>query len=112
MRNDQRSKKPGGSSGAAADATTGYPLLDRIAPVSHYGFYVLALLMIFWSMQSDKPRRALRAEMSAVLTHPEITPQRPHCLAGLRGLELANVILGKSLKCRANSPWITEHFGT
>jgi cytochrome b561 len=28
-----------------ADATTGYPLLDRIAPISHYGFYVLVLLM-------------------------------------------------------------------
>jgi cytochrome b561 len=28
-----------------ADATTGYPLLDRIAPFSHYGFYVLVLLM-------------------------------------------------------------------
>src|SRR5262245_56643696 len=26
-------------------ATTGYPLLDRIAPVSHYGFYVLVLMM-------------------------------------------------------------------
>jgi cytochrome b561 len=28
-----------------AAATTGYRLLDRIAPVSHYGFYVLILLM-------------------------------------------------------------------
>lgn len=28
-----------------AHATTGYPLLDRLAPVSHYGFYVLVLLM-------------------------------------------------------------------
>src|SRR5438046_2240963 len=28
-----------------ADATTGYPLLDRLAPISHYGFYVLVLLM-------------------------------------------------------------------
>ncbi len=28
-----------------ADATTGYPILDRIAPISHYGFYVLVLLM-------------------------------------------------------------------
>jgi cytochrome b561 len=28
-----------------ADATTGYPLLDRIAPITHYGFYVLVLLM-------------------------------------------------------------------
>jgi cytochrome b561 len=28
-----------------AHATTGYPLLDRIAPLSHYGFYVLVLLM-------------------------------------------------------------------
>ncbi len=28
-----------------ADATTGYPLLDRIAPISHYGFYVLVLVM-------------------------------------------------------------------
>lgn len=28
-----------------AVATTGYPLLDRIAPISHYGFYVLAVLM-------------------------------------------------------------------
>ncbi|HKF08760.1 MAG TPA: cytochrome b/b6 domain-containing protein, partial [Xanthobacteraceae bacterium] len=27
-------------------ATTGYPLLDRIAPVSHYGFYVLVLMMV------------------------------------------------------------------
>jgi len=29
-----------------ADATTGYPLLDRIAPISHYGFYVLLLMMV------------------------------------------------------------------
>jgi len=29
-----------------ADATTGYPLLDRIAPISHYGFYVLVLMMV------------------------------------------------------------------
>src|ERR1700730_2056604 len=50
--------------------------------------------------------------MSAVLTHPEITPQRPHCLAGHVGLELANVVLKKPLKCWANSHWITEHFGT
>jgi cytochrome b561 len=28
-----------------ADATTGYPFLDRIAPISHYGFYLLVLLM-------------------------------------------------------------------
>jgi hypothetical protein len=27
---------------------------------------------------------------SAVLTPPEITPQRPHCLAGVGGLELRN----------------------
>src|SRR5262249_4747884 len=27
-------------------ATTGYPLLDRITPVSHYGFYVLVLMMV------------------------------------------------------------------
>ncbi len=29
-----------------AAATTGYPLLDRIAPISHYGFYVLVLSMV------------------------------------------------------------------
>lgn len=28
-----------------ADATTGYPVLDRIAPITHYGFYILILLM-------------------------------------------------------------------
>src|ERR1700730_3611713 len=28
-----------------AEATTGHPLLDRIAPVTHYGFYVLVFLM-------------------------------------------------------------------
>src|SRR3979490_1628249 len=28
-----------------APATTGYPPVDRIAPISHYGFYVLVLLM-------------------------------------------------------------------
>jgi cytochrome b561 len=27
-------------------ATTGHPLLDRIAPIAHYGFYVLILLMV------------------------------------------------------------------
>jgi cytochrome b561 len=27
-------------------ATTGYPLLDRIAPITHHGFYVLVLLMV------------------------------------------------------------------
>ncbi len=27
-------------------ATTGYPLLDRIAPISHYGFYVLFVLIV------------------------------------------------------------------
>jgi hypothetical protein len=31
------------------------------------------------------------------------TLQRPHCVAGLRGLELANVILKKPLKCWGNS---------
>ncbi len=29
-----------------ASATTGYPLLDRLAPISHYGFYLLVLLMV------------------------------------------------------------------
>jgi len=29
-----------------ASATTGYPVLDRIAPITHYGFYVLVLLMV------------------------------------------------------------------
>ena len=29
-----------------APATTGHPFLDRIAPVTHYGFYVLVLLMV------------------------------------------------------------------
>jgi cytochrome b561 len=29
-----------------ADAPTGYPMLDRIAPITHYGFYVLILLMV------------------------------------------------------------------
>ena len=28
-----------------AGATTGYPLLDRIVPVTHYGFYILVLLL-------------------------------------------------------------------
>jgi hypothetical protein len=37
-------------------------------------------------------------------------PERAHCLPGLRGLELANVILGKSLKCWVNSRWITRTF--
>jgi len=27
-------------------ATTGYPLLDRLAPITHYGFYILVLLMV------------------------------------------------------------------
>jgi len=28
-----------------AAATTGYPLLDRIAPITHYGFYILVFAM-------------------------------------------------------------------
>jgi cytochrome b561 len=27
-------------------ATTGFPILDRIAPITHYGFYILILLMV------------------------------------------------------------------
>ena len=34
------------STARPAKATTGYPLLDRIAPITHYGFYVLVLLMV------------------------------------------------------------------
>ena len=34
------------STSRPAGATTGYPLLDRIAPITHYGFYVLVLLMV------------------------------------------------------------------
>jgi hypothetical protein len=41
--------------------------------------------------------------MSAVLTHPEIEPQRPHCMAGLGGLEPANVVLKRPLKSWVNS---------
>jgi cytochrome b561 len=33
------------STARPAAATTGHPQLDRIAPVSHYGFYVLVFLM-------------------------------------------------------------------
>jgi cytochrome b561 len=29
-----------------AGATTGHPLLDRIVPILHYGFYLLVLLMV------------------------------------------------------------------
>jgi cytochrome b561/DNA-binding transcriptional ArsR family regulator len=29
-----------------ADVTTGYPRLDRLAPIIHYGFYALVLLMV------------------------------------------------------------------
>jgi cytochrome b561 len=29
-----------------APATTGHPFLDRIAPLTHYGFYVLVLMMV------------------------------------------------------------------
>jgi cytochrome b561 len=29
-----------------ASATTGYPLLDRLAPVLHFGFYLLVLFMV------------------------------------------------------------------
>jgi len=28
------------------NATTGYPRLDRLAPITHYGFYVLVLQMV------------------------------------------------------------------
>jgi hypothetical protein len=36
--------------------------------------------------------------------------QRPDCVAGVRGLELANVNSGNSLQGWANSPWITRTF--
>jgi hypothetical protein len=35
-------------------------------------------------------RLPLTRRMSAVITHPEITPQRLDCLAGVVGLELRN----------------------
>jgi cytochrome b561 len=33
------------STARPADASTGHPVLDRIAPLTHYGFYALVLLM-------------------------------------------------------------------
>jgi hypothetical protein len=44
--------------------------------------------------------------------HPSSLVKDPYCLAGLRGLELANVIFAKRLKYWANSLWFAEHFGT
>jgi cytochrome b561 len=43
-------------------ATTGYPLLDRIAPITHYGFYVLVLLMVGSGFTTAilAPRSAMR----------------------------------------------------
>ena len=39
-----------------APATTGHPFLDRIAPVTHYGFYVLILMMVgyAWFMRTRR----------------------------------------------------------
>ena len=34
------------ASARPAPATTGYPALDRLAPITHYGFYLLVLLMV------------------------------------------------------------------
>ena len=39
-------------------------------------------------------------------------PVETDCMAGLRGLELANVIFRKLLKYWANSLWFAEHCGT
>src|SRR5206468_3756399 len=51
--------------------------------------------------------------MSAVLTHPEITPQRLDCLAGHEGLELANVVLRKLLfEMSGELLGFLGHFGT
>jgi hypothetical protein len=41
-----------------------------------------------------------------------ITLQRPDCVAGHVGLELANDNLEKPLKYWGNSHWNTEHFAT
>ena len=38
-----------------APATTGHPFLDRIAPVTHYGFYVLVLLMVGTGCRKTSP---------------------------------------------------------
>jgi hypothetical protein len=52
------------------------------------------------------------ADSMSVMVRPEthMAHGRRHCLAGHVGLELANVILGKSLKYWANPPWITRTF--
>jgi hypothetical protein len=43
---------------------------------------------------------------------PEIILVRTDSVAGLRGLELPNVIFKKPLKYWANSLWFAEHCGT
>jgi hypothetical protein len=57
--------------------------------------------------------RLSRTEMSVVLTHLEITLQRPDCLAGVRGLELrypgTRYVFEMSMITRAGSAEARQH---
>jgi hypothetical protein len=77
-------------------ASKGSILVEPVE-IDQFDRYVAQCLLI---------RRICREQPSTRPTssaYPEITPQRPHCLAGLRGLELANIVLKTSLIYWANS---------
>jgi cytochrome b561 len=56
-------------------ATTGYPLLDRLAPITHYGFYVLVLLMVGTGYAT-----AILAGLPAIVFDGSGDPLPPHLM--------------------------------
>jgi len=58
-----------------AAATTGHPLLDRVAPVAHYGFYVLVLLMVGTGFAT-----AILAGLNKIVFHGSGDPLPPDFL--------------------------------
>jgi cytochrome b561 len=76
-----------------APATTGHPFLDRIAPVTHYGFYVLVLLMVGTGYAT-----AILAGLNRIVfqgsgnrcrkTSPSIRPSSPTAISRFSSLAL------------------------
>ena len=92
-------------------ATTGHPLLDRIAPVILYGFYIPALLMAATGLATAIPGRLNRSVFQATdaplppsfEVHPSFVA-RGYLALLLAGLSILHVVAARYHRCVLKDP--------
>jgi hypothetical protein len=75
------------------------------------GFLYFAIHSAWTGYFSSRASAVFDPQAAMMMCSTPTAPQRTDSVAGHVGLELANVVLKKPLKCWANSHWITHILG-